>query len=85
MSRRSVMRANVEMAVYLEELIEHEGACEVENCALCESAQNIYWLVRNLIFSEVVYPDVPIASRAPVIEAENPAAHAGMSFMPRAA
>ena len=68
------MSANDEMRVYLEELMEHERSCGVENCGLCQSAQNVYRLTCNLIFSGVVYPGVTIAARAPVIQTQNPAA-----------
>ena len=60
------MRASDEMAVYLQDLIDHERSCGVEDCPLCQSAQNIYRLARNLIFAEVVYPDVTFAAKARV-------------------
>jgi len=65
------MSTNDEMAVYLEELLDHERSCEVRDCALCQCAQTIYRLVRNVIFSGVVYPDVTIAARGRVIGARN--------------
>jgi len=55
------MCANDEMRVYLEELVDHERTCEVNNCSLCQAAQNIYSVVRNLIFSAVDYPHITIA------------------------
>ena len=68
------MSANYEMRVYLEELLEHERSCGVENCGLCQSAQNIYRLARNLIFSGEVYTGVTIAARAQGIQTRGPAA-----------
>lgn len=65
------MRTNDEMAVYLEELLDHERTCEVADCAVCQCAQNIYGVVRNVIFSGVVYPEVTIAARGRVIGARN--------------
>ena len=79
------MGANDEMAIYLEGLLEHERACEMENCALCQSAHRVYRLVRNLIFSEVVYPDVTIAARARVKQVGNPTTSAATLPIPRAA
>lgn len=69
------MSANDEMRVYLEELLEHERNCGVENCGLCQSARNVYRLARNLIFSGVVFPGVTIAARAQVIQERNPASN----------
>ena len=68
------MSANDEMRVYLEELLEHERSCGVENCGLCQSAQNVYQLACNLIFSGVVYPGVTLAARAQGVQTRNPAA-----------
>ena len=67
------MRTNDEMAGYLEELLEHERTCGVADCTVCQCAQNIYRLVRNVIFSGVVYPEVTIAARGRVIGARNSA------------
>ncbi|HEY2843526.1 MAG TPA: hypothetical protein VGJ09_07755 [Bryobacteraceae bacterium] len=70
------MSANDEMRLYLEELLDHESCCDVENCGLCQSVQNVYRLARNQIFSEVVYPDVTIAAQARVSEVQSPASDA---------
>ncbi|MBZ5579343.1 MAG: hypothetical protein LAP40_22505 [Acidobacteriia bacterium] len=79
------MHGNDEMSIYLDDLLEHERACEVENCALCQSAQSVYRLVRNLVFSEVVYPDVAIAAQGRVSEVGNPAAGSATFSTPLAA
>ena len=79
------MHANDEMSIYLEDLIAHERACEVENCALCQSARNVYRLIRNLVFSEVVYPDATIAARAQTHEAATPVVAIEAFSTPRAA
>jgi hypothetical protein len=76
------MRASDEMSVYLQDMIEHERSCELEDCPLCQSAQNLYRLARNLIFAEVVYPDVTLAAKA---RAAKPAAAAAGACAPRAA
>ena len=57
------MTANDEIAVYLQELLEHERDCTVETCSRCRSARNIYKVVRNAVFSGVVYPHVTIAAQ----------------------
>ena len=57
------MSANDEIAVYLQELLEHERDCTVESCSRCRSARNIYKAVRNVVFSGKVYPHVTIASQ----------------------
>ena len=77
------MRASDEMSIYLQDLIDHERCCEVEDCPLCQSAQNIYRLARNLIFAEVVYPDVTLAAKARVTVPATAAAAAASA--PRAA
>lgn len=61
--------ANEDMRVYLQELITHERACAGEACDFCRSAHNVYELVRSLVFSEVVYPDVTVAAHGPLTEA----------------
>ena len=61
--------ANEDMRVYLQELITHERVCAGETCRFCQSARNVYELVRSLIFSEVVYPDVTVAAHGPLTEA----------------
>lgn len=68
------MSANDEMRVFLEELLEHERSCGLEDCGLCQSAQNVYRLARNLIFSGEVYTGVTIAARAQGIQTRSPAA-----------
>ena len=57
------MRVNIEMRAYLEELLDHERACDAENCGLCRSAHEIYEVVRGLVFSSVAYPHIRIAVR----------------------
>jgi hypothetical protein len=78
------MRSNEEMSVYIEELIEHERTCELESCALCASAQNVYRLVSTLVFSEVVFPQVTIAKQREA-DANTSTALATTVSMPRAA
>lgn len=78
------MRASDEISVYLQDLIEHEQSCEVEDCPLCQSAENVYRLARNLIFAEVVYPDVTLAAKQRIAQPASAAA-AGATFTPRAA
>ncbi len=60
--------ANDEMRVYLQELMEHERTCDAEDCGVCESAHNVYQVVRSLVFSEIVYPDVAIAARGWMVD-----------------
>ena len=56
------MTANSEIAVYLEDLLDHEASCKEETCARCQSLRNICQAVRTLIFSQVVFPRVAIAA-----------------------
>jgi hypothetical protein len=80
------MRASDEMSMYLQDLIDHERCCEVEDCPLCQSAQNVYRLARNLIFAEVVYPDVTLAAKSRVAQPVGAAATAAAGVCsPRAA
>lgn len=79
------MSANDEMQVYLEELLAHERNCDVENCGLCQSAQNVYRLVRNLVFAEVLYPDMTIARRGGVHGSPDPQPPAAARSVRRAA
>lgn len=80
-----VLLANDDMRVYLQELIQHECACDAENCGFCQSAHHVYELVRSLIFSEVAYPEVTILARGRVTEAGNHAPGGGSFPMSRAA
>ena len=69
------MSANDEMRTYLELLVDHERTCTRQNCPFCWSAERVYGLVRNLIFSAVVYPEVEIQRRRDLAEA--PTRHGG--------
>ena len=57
------MSANDEMRTYLELLADHERNCARPNCPVCWSAERVYEVVRNLIFSGVIYPEVGIQRR----------------------
>ena len=57
------MSANDEIRGFLEHLVDHERDCARENCPICQSAQNMYESVRNVIFSDVSYPNVTITAR----------------------
>ena len=74
-----------EMRIYLQELLDHEGACEVDNCSLCQLTQSIYGLITDVIFSEVVYPQVTIAFRRQLTEASSPPVGDTTIPVPRAA
>jgi len=78
------MTANREIAAYLEDLLDHQAGCQVENCARCQTLGNICQAVRNLIFSEVVFPHVAIAAQSRTRECDVPAVTAAAS-LPRAA
>ena len=54
------MSVNDEMRSYLSYLVRHQQECTAENCADCQTAQNVYDFTRNLIFSAVAYPNVAI-------------------------
>ena len=56
------MSTNDEMRAYLSYLVRHQQECTVEKCADCRTAQSIYDLTRNMIFSVVAYPNVAIPS-----------------------
>ena len=79
------LNANDEMRIYLGELLDHEAACGVENCEFCQSAHHVYALVRSLIYSEVIFPDVTIAERGRATVAVPDAARAGASSLSWAA
>ena len=66
------MSANDEMRSYLELLADHERNCARQNCPFCGSAERVYELVRNLIFSGVIYPEVEIQRRRDFARAANP-------------
>jgi hypothetical protein len=66
------MSPNDEMRTYLELLADHERNCTRQNCPFCWSAERVYELVRNLIFSGVVYPEVGIQRRRDLAEAATP-------------
>lgn len=57
------MSGNDEIRGFLDYLVEHERDCARENCPVCQSAQNVYESVRNVIFSDVSYPEVTITAR----------------------
>lgn len=78
------MTANQEIAAYLDHLLEHEASCEREDCPHCESLRNICQAVRNLMFSEVTYPQVTIA-RSQARERERSSASTSASSLPQAA
>jgi hypothetical protein len=66
------MSANDEMRTYLELLADHERNCARQNCPFCLSAERVYELVRNLIFSGVIYPEVEIQRRRDFARAATP-------------
>jgi hypothetical protein len=66
------MSANDEMRTYLELLADHERTCARQNCPFCWSAERVYELVRNLIFSGVIYPEVEIQRRRDFARAATP-------------
>ena len=79
------MTANKEIAVYLEDLLDHEGGCKVENCVRCQSLRNICQAVRSLIFSEVVFPQMAIAARSRERHQDISAESVAAAPLPRAA
>lgn len=68
------MSTNNEMRTYLDYVLDHERDCILENCPICQSAQNIYESVRSLIFSDVSYPGVAISARLGAADAVRSAA-----------
>ena len=54
------MSVNDEMRAYLSYLVRHQQECTAENCADCQTAQNVYEFTRGMIFSAVAYPNVAI-------------------------
>ena len=57
------MDADNEIRQYLWDLLDHESACEAENCPACMAAQETYHLIRDRIFAGAVYPEVAIGAR----------------------
>jgi hypothetical protein len=57
------MSGNDEIRGFLDYLVDHERDCARENCPVCQSARNVYESVRNVIFSDVSYPNVTITAR----------------------
>ena len=57
------MNSDEEMRQYLWDLLDHESACEKENCAVCRAALATYQLIRERIFAGHVYPGVAIGAR----------------------
>ena len=66
------MSGNDEMRTYLELLVDHQRNCTRQSCPFCWSAERVYELVRNLIFSGVVYPEVAIQRRRDLAEGATP-------------
>lgn len=62
------MSGNDEIRGFLDYLVEHERECARENCPLCQSARNVYESVRNVIFSDVSYPNVTITARRGTVQ-----------------
>ena len=79
------MTANSEIAVYLEDLLDHEAGCKEETCARCQSLRNICQAVQTLIFSQVIFPRVAIAAKSRARELDSPATSAAAASPPRAA
>lgn len=63
-----IMSTNDEMRAYLSYLVQHQQECTAESCPVCQTAQNVYEHVREMIFSVVAYPQValPAGRRAAV-------------------
>lgn len=79
------MTANTEIAVYLEDLLDHKASCKEETCARCQSLRNICQAVRTLIFSQVVFPRVAIAAKTRARELDSQATSAAAASLPGAA
>lgn len=77
------MTAHDEIAIYLEDLLEHESGCTLENCPRCQSLANVCEAVKELIFSEVHYPQAAMAARQAVVDLET--ATGAVAILPRAA
>lgn len=63
------MSGNDEIRGFVDFLVDHERDCARENCPICQSAQNVYESVRNVIFSDVSYPNVTITARRQAAQA----------------
>jgi hypothetical protein len=63
------MSGNEEIRGFLDYLVDHERGCTRENCPICQSAQNVYESVRNVIFSGVSFPSVTITARREAAQA----------------
>jgi hypothetical protein len=79
------MTANSEIAVYLEDLLDHEAGCNEETCARCQSLRNICQAVRTMIFSHVAFPRVAIAAKSRARELDIQATSATAASLPGAA
>jgi hypothetical protein len=59
------MSANSEMRGYLWLLLDHEASCTIEDCTTCQTALNVYDLIRSRIFSVRKYPEVMHNAESP--------------------
>jgi hypothetical protein len=53
-----------ELAEYLQRLLEHAKACDLEGCASCRTVHGILERIKNRLFSSLVYPEVTISAAA---------------------
>jgi len=79
------MTTNQEIREYLDYLLDHEGTCVRENCAVCQCARNVYDSARNLIFAGIAYPGVTITARRGASASPKPAGTARRASAKKAA
>jgi hypothetical protein len=53
-----------ELTEYLQRLLEHAKECDLEGCAPCLTVHGILELIKNRLFSSLVYPEVTISAAA---------------------
>ena len=70
------MSAHDEIREYLRHLLDHQGKCQIENCATCRVARNVYELIRSQIFSVRDYPVLSNAVDSPVTDGDGRASDA---------
>ena len=57
------MKCSDEIRWFFATLVDHKCRVDSGSCATCLLLEKIYDLTLQMIFSVVVYPDVPIAAR----------------------
>jgi hypothetical protein len=56
-----MIRDDIEIAEYVQFLLDHGIECEAQDCHWCHTFRNIFEIVRTRLFTSSLYPEVAIS------------------------